>query len=143
MYVLAGNLQILFGITDASWWACIIAPTLQQSLNLAQAAGFRDCTLYAGLRPTRGPSWTREHLPSQSLRTEKWRQERGPPWGALPCEGPVGTGIPGRRWDFTDDKNRDSHLLPRVDPRTMVLNGRPRFFPTSSIMGSVITLFYS
>lgn len=68
MYAFAGNLQILFGIADASWWACIIGPTLQQSLNLAQAAGFRDCTLNAGLRPTRGPSWTREHLCPYVLR---------------------------------------------------------------------------
>ena len=63
MYAFAGNLQILFGITNASWWACIIAPTLQQSLNLAQAAGFRDCTLYAGLRPTRGPASSSAHRP--------------------------------------------------------------------------------
>lgn len=75
MYAFAGNLQILFGIAYASWWACIIGPTLQQSLNLAQAAGFRDRTLDAGLRHTRGPSWTRKHLCSQPLCTEKWRQE--------------------------------------------------------------------
>ena len=55
VYAFAGNLQILFGIADASWWACIIGPTLQQSLNLAQVLASKTVPLMPALDPPVGP----------------------------------------------------------------------------------------
>lgn len=42
------------GIANERWWTRIISPASQQSQNLAQAAGFRACTLDATSDPLMG-----------------------------------------------------------------------------------------